>query len=219
MENKVKYLFDKNMPLNKDLCEFIGAFIGDAFFNSYVSGKYIIQFTGDVKLDLEYYEKVITPIARRLFNDINPYILKKDNVIRVNFFSKVLFIMLKDRFHMPVGKKVYKVKIPEEIISNKDKSLLYATIRGIFDTDGCVFFDKRPRYKRPYPRITLHIANESLFLQIKEILNKEFKIYASERTKRKFYIEVYGHVQLQKWMSLIGFSNPRHLDKIYASVA
>ena len=126
--------------------------------------------------------------------------------------------MLKDRFKFPKGKKVYSVKIPEEIMNGK-KELLYATVRGIFDTDGCIYFDKRARYRKPYPRITLQIANKALFLQLKSILNKEFKVYASERSNRKFYIEIYGHEQLQKWMSVIGFSNPRHSDKINAPVA
>ncbi len=205
------------MDLSKGLCEFIGAFIGDAFYNTYQSGKYTIQFTGDANLDDKYYTLTITPITKRLFG-MKPYIQKKKNSLRVNFQSKELFYMLKDRFEFPQGKKVYSVKIPEEIIK-AGKEYIYATIRGIFDTDGCIFFDKRALYKGPYPRVTLQIANKSLFLQLKSLLSEEFKLYTSERSDRKFYIEIYGHEQLQKWMLLIGFSNPRHSDKIYAPVA
>ncbi|MDP3728381.1 MAG: LAGLIDADG family homing endonuclease [bacterium] len=214
---KVNYSFDPNMALNRELCEFVGAFIGDAFYNSYQPGKYVIQFTGDANLDNGYYNNTITPITKKLFG-MKPYIRKKKNTLRVNFQSKILFYMLKERFQFPQGKKVYFVKIPKEIISGK-KEFIYATIRGIFDTDGCVYFDKRSIYKKPYPRITLQIANEGLFLQLKALLSKYFEIYTSKRTNRKFYIEVYGHEQLKKWMLMIGFSNPRHLKKINASVA
>jgi len=207
------------MQLNVRLCEFIGALIGDGFHNMYQAGHYVIQFTGDLRLDYAYYNQTIMPSARILFDNINPYIIRKGNTLRINFMSKRLFCMLKNRFRIPQGKKAYSVRIPEEILNSNDRLLIYATIRGIFDTDGCIYFDERLCYKKPYPRITLQISNKGLFHQLKEILKKDFTLYASARTKRKFYIEIYGHQQLDKWLSLIGFSNPRHLDKIHAPMA
>lgn len=210
----LKYNFNKNMSLSKGLCEFVGAFIGDGFLSSYRKGNYFIQFTGDKTLDYSYYNKTIIPIVKKLFG-INPYVkLEKYNALRINFFSKNLFEMLIKRFDMPFGKKVYTVKIPNEILNCNNKNFIFRTIRGIFDTDGCVFFDKRSIYKTPYPRITLQIANLGLYKQIISVLKDNFKLYQSQRSDRKFYIEIYGHKQIAKWMSLIGFSNPRHLNKL-----
>ena len=220
---KTHYNFDKNMKLNEDLCEFLGAFIGDGFYNTYQSGKYITQFTGDFKLDYQYYKENIIPKGAKNFDNIKPKLRKKKgiNALIINYQSKNIFYMLKERFKFPIGKKNNSVIIPKEIINSKDKKFLYATIRGIFDTDGGVFFDNRKPYKTPYPRITLKIASKPLFKQIKTILKTEFKlcIYKKKNKNGKEYDEliIYGHKQLNKWMQLIGFSNPRHLKKIKAS--
>ena len=65
----------------------------------------------------------------------------------------------------------------------------------------------RRRYSKP------------LYNQLKNILSKEFKLYSRFYSHRNVYVvEIYGYSNLKKWMSLIGFSNKRHLDKI-ASVA
>ena len=183
---KAKYNFDINMKLNEELCEFIGAFIGDGFYNIYQPGKYIIQFTGDYILDYHYYKNTIIPIGSKLFDNTNPKIKKKKdkNALIVNYLSKNLFYMFKYRFNFPQGKKAKKVIIPSEIINIKDKKLIYATIRGIFDTDGGVFLDKRKIYKKPYPRITLKISSTELFKQIKEILENEFKLFISKKKNK-----------------------------------
>jgi len=214
------------IPLSTELCEFIGAHIGDGYANKYIitCGKtkedkikyctrYHIQFSGHSKNDLDYYKNKIIPIANKLF-DINPYTRIIGNTLRINFFSKKLIFMLKDRFGIPIGKKSHTVKIPEEIL-NSNKKYLFATIRGIFDTDGCVFIDKREIYLKPYPRITLQIMSKPLYFQLKKILEKYFTLYTRINEKRQnTYIEVYGSIQIGKWMKLIGFSNKYHLLKL-----
>lgn len=202
-----KYEFDINMKLNESLCELVGAFIGDGFTNKYGS-SYITQFTGHSKLDNDYYDNTIIPIIYELFG-IQPCVSKKGNVMRVTIYSKRLFELFTKRLKLNYGKKVYTTKIPMEII-HADEKLLFAAIRGVFDTDGCVFVDKRPIYKRPYPRITLQTASEPLYIQLKEVLEKHFSLYTSKRKDRRHYIEVYGHKQLKRWDRLIGFSNERH---------
>ena len=92
---------------------------------------------------------------------------------------------------------------------------MFATIRGVFDTDGTVFFDKRKAYAQPYPRVALQIVSKPLFLQLKIFLKDYFSLYTLENSKRNTYhLEVYGHEQLTKWMQLIGFLNKRHFSKI-----
>ena len=137
--------------------------------------------------------------------------------MQVNFYSKEFFIFLKEVFGFTPGRKTHTVFIPEIILKNKD--FTYAAIRGIFNTDGCVFLDRRENYVKPYPRISLQTVSKPLYDQLKFILSKEFKLYSQFFPHRNVYVlEIYGFSNLKKWMSLIGFSNPRHLDKI-ASVA
>lgn len=212
---KIKNSLKPDLSLSEELCEFIGAFIGDGFFNSYSKGTYLTIFTGHSKLDMDYYNLKIIPIIQNLYNKNypKPRFIKKENSMWIHIYSKSLFELLMKRFEFPKGKKCYSVKIPKEIMNSQD-SFIMATIRGIFDTDGCVYFDCRKIYKKPYPRITLQTTSKELFLQLKNYLLKYFKIYTRENLKRGFYIEIYGHFQLKKWMSLIGFSNSKHLNKL-----
>ncbi|MFA7707609.1 MAG: LAGLIDADG family homing endonuclease [Candidatus Pacearchaeota archaeon] len=205
-----------NFDLSKELCEVIGAFIGDGFFNCYKNKLYQIEFAGDSRKDLDYYTQTIIPTIKLFVPSIKPHIyyVKNKNSIRVVFYSKELFYFLKEGFSFTPGVKTYTIKIPE-IIMNSNEEFINSTIRGIFDTDGYVFLDKRKNYKNPYPRVSIQIASYPLHLQLKDYLSKYFKLYTKELINRKIYcLDIYGHNQLNIWMSKIGFSNKRHLNKI-----
>ena len=214
-----KKTIDLNVPLSAKLCELIGAIIGDRRVDGYTNhrGKsfYHVQIVGDRRLDMDYLLGTLSPIMNTIFGARPNYYLRKDSqAVNLNVNSKHLFMVLTKRFGFPAGVKTYTVTIPKEIIDSKEE-FIFATIRGIFDTDGCVFFDKRSPYKKPYPRITLQIVSGPLFLQLKKILGNYFSLYTHHSPERGTYtLEVYGHEQLSKWMKLIGFSNKRHLNKI-----
>jgi intein/homing endonuclease len=213
----------KSMPLISlnltcDLCEFVGAIIGDGSIDGHINArgnsKYHIFVTGDSRLDRTYLTKVL-PKKISIFN-LKPYVFfRKDaNAMVLNFFSKKLFSFFTTRLKFVPGNKTYTVTIPEEIMQSKDE-FIFATIRGIFDTDGIFFVDKRPIYKKPYPRIALQIVSKPLFIQLKNFLKVHFSLYTFENIKRQAYhIEIYGPDQLDKWMKIVEFSNKRHLDKI-----
>ncbi len=208
-----------SQPLSKELCEFIGAIIGDGSVDGHLNkrgrSKYHIFITGDSKLDRDYLTKRMASIVKNLF-DVNSciYFRKDKRAMTLNLFSKRVFALFTRRFGFVAGNKTYTVEIPEEILQAGEE-FVFPTIRGIFDTDGCVFFDKRKPYKNPYPRVTLQIASKPLFLQLKTFLEKHFSLYTHCRSKPKhFTLEVYGHKQFEKWMQLIGFSNQRHLNRI-----
>jgi hypothetical protein len=209
------------MELNEDLCEFVGAIIGDGCVDSYTkkSGKssYHISFTGDPVLDKSYLCETMPKLISKLFNvRARPIFRKTQNGLVLNIYSKKVFSLLTKRFNFPIGSKTLSVKILNEIIEGGDR-FIYSTIRGIADTDGCVFLDKRKAYKKPYARIHLVTYSRPLFEQLKEIFGKEFSIYFREsmaEVNMRYDIVIYGNRQLKKWMDLIGFSNERHLKKV-----
>ncbi len=209
-----KFLFD--ISISPEICEFVGAFIGDGFFNCYNNKNYQIELTGDSEKDISYHRDYLTPNISKVFPNLRPkfYKSKFKNVIRVRFYSKELFFFLKDVFGFIPGKKAHTVKIPQKILI-LPKNFIYSTVRGIFDTDGGIYMDKRKIYKKPYPRIIFQTVSKELYTQLLEILSKDFKIYSRFNVDRNIYIiEIYGFDQLRKWMSLIGFSNKRHLNKV-----
>ncbi len=217
---KKKKIFNfNNFNLSPEICEVIGAFIGDGFFNCYNNKLYQVEFAGDSRFDIDYYTKRIIPIIKEVFPEVNPriYKIKLKNAIRIVFYSKKLFCFLRDFLGFIPGKKAYTIYIPKKILISKE--FLYPTVRGIFDTDGGIYLDKRKKYKEPYPRVIFQTMSKNLYIQLINCLSKEFKLYFKYNLLRKIYsIEIYGHNQLKKWMSLIGFSNKRHLNKI-ASIA
>lgn len=204
-----------NPALTEELCEFVGSFIGDGFTSRY-NGHYLTQFTGDARYELGYFRNVLAPIAKRTF-DLEPKFRVIENTLRMNFYSKSLHLFFTERLQIPTGKKNLVVKIPEEIIAGGQKFIL-ATLRGIADAEGTVFFDLRPAYNKPYPRIQICTTSKSLSEQIRETLRKmSFSIYIREDVRTgqpAFNTEVYGHTQLQRWLKEIGFSNEKHLNKI-----
>lgn len=212
---------DLNVPLSEELCELVGAIIGDGCVDGYVpkqgNSKYHVQIVGNSVSDKDYLLIILSAIAKNIFGiNAKHYFRKGHNALNLDLYSKQLFLLLTNRFGFPAGPKTYTTKIPEEIMKAEEK-FVFATIRGIFDTDGCVFLDPRKIYNRPYPRITLQTVSEPLFLQLKEFLSKYFALYAHHSIARHSYcIEVYGHKQVEKWMKLIGFSNSRNFRKIEA---
>ena len=83
-----KYLFS-DFELTPEICEFVGAFIGDGFFNCYKNKLYHIEFAGDSRYDLDYYKKVIIPSIKSIVPNIKPHIykVKSRNSIRIIFYS------------------------------------------------------------------------------------------------------------------------------------
>ncbi|MFA4855260.1 MAG: LAGLIDADG family homing endonuclease [archaeon] len=209
---QLKTSFDANMPLSEELCEFLGCFIGDGFTNK-CNRTGQIQFAGDSRFDRAYYNSTIIPIARKLFALKSPYIRVKNNSLWVNFYSKRLFEFLTERFNMPAGVKFDKVMIPEEILGS-ETSLLVACIRGIFDTDGCIYFDKRKIYKEPYIRIELNMHNERLIEQISCCL-KDLDINV-KKLSNGWRLQIIGKKSVQQFLEKVGFSNNKHRNRIAA---
>lgn len=175
----------EDVTLSKEVCEFIGAFIGDGFFNCYNNKLYHIEFSGDKRFDFNYYNKIIIPIIKKEILELNPHIsfTKDENTMKVRFFSKKLFCFLKQEFGFKPGVKTYTVSIPDRIIDAGEEYINQA-IRGIFDTDGCIFLDRRKSYKMPYPRITINTASKPLYNQLQSYLSKKFNLYHGKLTNR-----------------------------------
>ncbi len=106
----------------------------------------------------------------------------------------------------PIGLKI-NLSISERFLKNQ-YALRYI-IRGLFDTDGSIFFDKDKRYKTPYPIIDIRTASNILIEQLATILKKDnFNVI-----KYKKGIRIKGHFQVQKWFKEIKPQNKKHILK------
>jgi hypothetical protein len=64
----------KNIQLNSEICEFIGAFIGDGYLGNYGKKKnqYVVGFAGNKKLDEDYLKNYLRPLIIRNFKGVDP---------------------------------------------------------------------------------------------------------------------------------------------------
>lgn len=206
--------------MSESLAELIGICFGDGCL--VVNEKkhdYYLAITGHLIDDMLYLRKHVAGLIKNLFG-IEPvfYEAKNSNSQNLVLRSKNLVKFLHD-IGMPIGKK-YRLTIPESI--KNDNNLMFAFIRGFFDTDGTLTFQRNVKRYCTYPRISISSKEKGIIFEIKEFLIDEgFKIgkifnYYDNYYKRGYHIYklfIHGRKNLKKWMSEIGFSNPKHKTK------
>lgn len=204
------------VQFNEDLGEFVGMFIGDGFMGKY-SRVRMIQFTGHPNDDREYLENKLVPLIKNIFS-VEPHVRIGGRGLRVTCYSKRMYKILKS-LKLPSGKKSAIIEIPEFFL--KDEKIIKGVLRGIFDTDGTIVWDKRKIYKKPYPRLSIATISKKLAKQINSLLlDLGFRpcLRKVKRIKKVgsqiYYIELYGFTQLNKWLEEIGFSNNKHIVRL-----
>ena len=80
--------------------------------------------------------------------------------------------------------------------------------------DWSVNFDKRSAYKQPYIRIMLKMESKKLIKQIQEYL--VLQNIKSHLVDNNRVIQINGKKSVLDFYNKIGFSNPRHKNKILA---
>ena len=209
---------------SEKLAEFIGILFGDGCVNIYkVKGKLqysYISIVGHSVLDKDYLNNYVSSLVSNLFNMIPIIRIRKNQqVMELRILSKGItnFLITKG---IKLGPK-NDLSIPDWIKNKKEFTKSF--IRGLTDTDGSIALKKRYRNTKYYPTIKIGLKNKdliveihkflqslnlksNLFVDIKKTLNlKEFKFNT---------VELNGYDNLVLWMKEIGFSNPKHLNKI-----
>ena len=125
--------------LSSDLAYLCGILVGDgSIYNRENKNEYVIKCVGNPLDEKELYYQVIGPKFKKIFGFM-PRIGYYDSRTTFGFtiYSKTLFLYLTNVIGLLHGKKDERLRIPEIIKYNK--KLLVPFIRGLFDTDGCIF--------------------------------------------------------------------------------
>lgn len=209
------------MEINKELAELIGLIIGDGhiMYQSY-NRTYRLTITGDVKEDKEYFEK----ISNIIFKIINkkPKIKERKiitrgvhtgNSLKLYINHKKFVEYLINELELIYGKdKAFKVIIPLKFL---DWCYSKHILRGIFESDGSLYFSKSKVIKYPsYPRLEIRTSSKKLAYQIYEILKKRnYRIQIMKTKYNDFKVYLSGKEMLNKWINEIGFSNINTITK------
>lgn len=103
------------------------------------------------------------------------------------------------------------MQIHENVVRNW--YLLKYVLRGIFDTDGSLYFTKNDwkKYRR-YPIIELSMHNDVLLKQVKGILDAVG--FNTKIVHYKDSVKLHGKKNLLRWFKLIGSSHPDKHSKL-----
>ncbi len=196
------------------LAEETGWHLGDGSMNYYL-GKGLYQLRGHIKDDSDHYVQRIKPAYQELFNlNVNLRKMPSTGVYGFQVWAKDLVQFKNQKLGLPLGKKV-EFQIPGFI---KNSTLLKAFVRGYFDTDGCLYLEKKNG--KLYPRLEMASISGKFMAQLNEsLLNLGFKgSFYVEKREHKGWNDIHkvilrGDAMLNKWFSEIKPQNPKHIQK------
>jgi intein/homing endonuclease len=200
------------------LAEEVGIHIGDGSMNFYLNnGKWrgLFQLRGHLRDDREYYVDYLKRFYYKLFGiRVSIREMKSDGVLGFQLWSDEL-VNFKKSLGLPLGKK-RNIKIP--YIFLKNKKLKISVLRGIFDTDGCIYLEKKRG--KLYPRVEFRTTSFPLAKQIIKILDSigiHATLYSVKRKNKNWQdlmcINVRGFKQVKKFFKLVKPHNPKHNTK------
>ncbi len=206
------------MPTNLDekLAEEIGIFIGDGYLSDY-SYHWELGICGHLVDDYEYITKYVNPLMNELFGSPGSIVISQaQRAVNIRFWSKAIFLYHSAVLGLPIGEKKDLLEIPKQVLSSP--VLAFSCIRGIADTDATLTFKRKYKRLPYYPSIKIELASQKIVEQVALVLQRDFRLLTIYNMKNRdgyvtHRIELNGVENLEKWMKLIGFRNPKHLSK------
>ncbi len=189
---------------SKELAEIIGIMLGDgSIYTIPEKSIYQVHIAGNINDEKDYLLKYVKPLFENVFN-LKMNEKRTGNALYVWKQSKELVYTLK-RYGLPAGnKKLNGVKIPYWISSNN--IFLKACLRGLFDTDGCVY----PKNKtNKYPTIWISSAIPTLRYSI-TVACKKLGINISKWKENRNDAYIDRRDDTLKFLKEIKFNNPKH---------
>ena len=205
--------------ITPELAEETGWHIGDGSMNFYKNRKHIgglYQLRGHIEDDKQHYIIRIKPIFKRLYGmDINLREMPSTRVFGFQIWNNDL-VKFKQSLGLKIGPKLDLIIPPAFLKSNGLKS---AVLRGIFDTDGCIYLEKKNR--KLYPRLQITTICKNLADQIGGVFNElglrarvdNGGLNLRGNRKQSYIVVIRGDEMIHKFMKTIKPNNPKHIAK------
>ena len=210
---------------NEKTAEIVGLSFGDGSLTRRHTGKnkgkLRFQLRGNITEDKEHYDNHVKPLFDEMIAEIPITIYKgRKPYYGISTENKKICNYLVS-LGIPVGIKT-ELKIPEWILKNKD--CIKGFLRGFFDTDGGVFFQKNYSIKGRSHRLIKIIfgsTSKELINYINKLLDiigiKSFiknPLLRKEKNWKTLYIlRIESNKNVEKWFEIIGSKNPKHITK------
>lgn len=229
--NDTKRLVHIPTTLTVELAEFIGIVVGDGHLE-YYKGKHgngIKYVLYQIRIACNMKEGLFIAYIRNLFFSLfGIWLSYIDDTARGSITlsknSKAILTFFHTTCEIPLNSKTAIVRIPTII---KDSAIVVkcAFLRGLADTDFAVSFKNRTNKGHNYPVIRGSFKSRLLVEDLSVLFNElgfTFCLCYSEKRydkRNKKYdginsIYLNGKGNFRRWLSLVGFSNPKFQDKV-----
>ena len=192
---------------SEKLAELIGIILGDGSLSTSRKSNYMLRISGNSEKDLEYLRSYVSPLIEELFGLISGFnFYKNSKHVHLYCNSKELLFCL-EKFGLKIGnKKENNVSIPNWIFTKK--SYMVACIRGLIDTDGCLYDCGNGSL---FPRVNYCSYIENLQTDFRRIL---ISLNYHPTPWIGTNIMIYRKQDIKRYIKEIGFSNKRNLNKL-----
>ncbi len=191
---------------SEELAELLGIFMGDGHV-----GEYQSSVTTNSETDIAH-ALFVQRLIRKLFAvPVRLRFRSKVSACELVTSSKEVCRFLQEQ-GMSSGNKVRDgVEIPPWIQENERYAKAF--VRGLFDTDGCVYLD-RHRYKdQVYKNVGIAFTNRTLSLL--EFFKKRLEALGMRPTqKTRFTVFLRREEEIRRYFKTIGTSNPKHRRRL-----
>ncbi len=192
----------KKPKVNTMLAEFVGIMIGDGNIAPY-QASVSVNMTDDAE-----YVPYIARLFRELFGVTVTVRNRTNKNCTVIVVSSANLVDHLECLGLPIGDKIsQKISIPEWV--NNDPELLSACLRGIFDTDGCIFQEKHKIKGKiyAYPRLSFVSHSPELITSMERAL---LGLGYAPRVRGGRRVNLEHFTDIEKFFRIIGSSNPKH---------
>lgn len=190
-----------------ELAELFGIFFGDGHV-----GAYQASVTLHSETDKEYGNYVSSLIEKQF--SVRSVTRKKQgcNAIEIVISSKA-FVRFLTTKGMPSGNKIRNgLSIPKWIMAKK--RYLKAFLRGLFDTDGCIYLDKHTAKGVAYYHLgwTITSHSDTLIIDLQTALKSLG--FCPTNSKNQHSVFLRRHQEIVRYFKIIDSYNPKHRKRL-----
>jgi len=190
---------------SNDLAEFFGIMMGDG-------GITKTQITITLHhLDDLLYSKYVVKLIKKIFK-VQPSVLhypkRSVNNIVVSRGGLVSYL---HTMGLPIGNKI-KQGLDMPIWIKRDPSYQINCVRGLVDTDGCIFINRYISHNKMYAYKKLAFTTMSTPLR-ESVFDVLKKLGMNPQISQNRDVRLNNTVDMKKYFKIIGSHNPKHLKK------
>jgi len=213
---------EKGVILPKELTPLLAEECGMSFGDGFISNKkFEYRLKGNKKDEKEYYTNFVKPMFKELYN-IEVNIKDYETTVGFELYSKAIWQFKTNVIGLFPGPK-RTIGIPEKLKVNNIE-ILCSIMRGLFDTDGNIYFRSQGRNKSYYPVISLVTISKNLgndIVEVLQMLGFAPKLYFDSKiTKKcpseKYTVVLYGYSNFRLYKKLINTRQLKNIAKLKA---